>query len=366
MNQILELREKRAKRGTPPKRSSTASAARTACSPPWTPRPTTGWRPTWSISARRSNGSNVRPPIDRELDQPLGKPITERPGAVGDQGKTGRATDEYKARFLAHHARQVRAARGTQCPAGRRGNQRAAISRRMNTSTRSSKRWRNRTSSDSLPCDPHLFRRPQDPRRGLQGHGQLDRRGSGVPRERRFLRAGLHRGLQANTRSSVKVSEELLNDSVFDLPSYIAREFARRIGAAEEDAFFNGNGTGKPLGILAATGGAETGVTAASATAITMDEIMDLYYSLRAPYRRNAVFLMNDSTVKGHPQAEEWQWRLPLAAFGDGGYARYAAQPPGLHLQLHARHRRRQQGHPFWRPRLLLGRRPRGAVPSNA
>ena len=41
----------------------------------------------------------------------------------------------------------------------------------------------------------------------------------------------------------IKVSEELLNDSVFDLPSYIAREFARRIGAAEEDAFFNGNGT---------------------------------------------------------------------------------------------------------------------------
>ena len=87
----------------------------------------------------------------------------------------------------------------------------------------------------------------------------------------------------------IKVSEELLNDSVFDLPSYIAREFARRIGAAEEDAFFNGNGTGKPLGILAATGGAETGVTAASATAITMDEVIDLFYSLRAPYRRNAV-----------------------------------------------------------------------------
>ena len=94
------------------------------------------------------------------------------------------------------------------------------------------------------------------------------------------------------------LSEELLNDSVFDLPSYIAREFARRIGAAEEDAFFNGNGTGKPLGILASTGGAETGVTAASATAITMDEVIDLFYSLRAPYRRNAVFIMNDSTVK--------------------------------------------------------------------
>ena len=34
--------------------------------------------------------------------------------------------------------------------------------------------------------------------------------------------------------TAIKISEELLNDSVFDLPSYIAREFARRIGAKEE------------------------------------------------------------------------------------------------------------------------------------
>ncbi len=96
----------------------------------------------------------------------------------------------------------------------------------------------------------------------------------------------------------IKVSEELLNDSVFDIASYIAREFARRIGSAEEEGFFTGNGAGKPTGILNATGGAEVGVTTAGATAITMDEVMDLFYSLRAPYRRNAVFLMNDSTVK--------------------------------------------------------------------
>ena len=96
----------------------------------------------------------------------------------------------------------------------------------------------------------------------------------------------------------IKVSEELLNDSVFDVPSYIAREFARRIGAAEEEAFFTGDGTGKPLGILAATGGAQTGVTAASATAITMDEVIDLFYSLRAPYRKRAAFVVNDATVK--------------------------------------------------------------------
>lgn len=96
----------------------------------------------------------------------------------------------------------------------------------------------------------------------------------------------------------IKVSEELLADSVFDLEAYISKEFARRIGAREEESFFNGDGKGKPLGILAAKDGAEVGVTAASATAITADEVIDLFYSLKAPYRKNAVWVLNDATVK--------------------------------------------------------------------
>ena len=97
--------------------------------------------------------------------------------------------------------------------------------------------------------------------------------------------------------TTIKVSDELLHDSVFDVASYIAKEFARRIGAAEEEAFFTGNGTGRPTGILNATGGAEIGVTSAGAN-ISFDDVIDLYYSLRSPYRRNAVFMMNDSTVR--------------------------------------------------------------------
>jgi HK97 family phage major capsid protein len=96
----------------------------------------------------------------------------------------------------------------------------------------------------------------------------------------------------------IKVSEELLNDSVFNLESYIAKEFARRIGAKEEEAFFIGDGTGKPTGIFNATGGATLGITTAGATAITIDEVIDLFYSLKSPYRKNAVFVMNDATVK--------------------------------------------------------------------
>ncbi len=116
----------------------------------------------------------------------------------------------------------------------------------------------------------------------------------------------------------IKVSEELLNDSVFDLESYISREFARRIGNKEEEAFFTGDGTGKPLGVLAATGGAEVGVTAAAAAAFTADEIFDLFYSLKAPYRRSAVFVMNDASVKALRKLKDnngqYLWQPSLTA----------------------------------------------------
>ena len=94
----------------------------------------------------------------------------------------------------------------------------------------------------------------------------------------------------------VKVSIELLQDSMFDLESYIAAEFARAFGIAEEEAFCVGTGTGQPTGIFTANGG-EVGVTAAGSTAVTADELISLVYSLKSPYRRNAKFLANDATI---------------------------------------------------------------------
>ena len=96
----------------------------------------------------------------------------------------------------------------------------------------------------------------------------------------------------------IKISEELLNDSAFNLESYIAKEFARRIGSAEEEAFLIGTGTGRPTGIFNATGGAGVGTTASTQSTIKIDEIIDLFYSLKSPYRKKATFIMNDSTVK--------------------------------------------------------------------
>ena len=116
----------------------------------------------------------------------------------------------------------------------------------------------------------------------------------------------------------IKVSNELLHDSVFDLEAYISKEFARRIGTKEEDSFFNGDGDGKPVGIFNGTGGAQVGVTTASTSAITADEIIDLFYSLGAPYRKKAVWVVNDATVKSIRKLKDgngnYLWQPALTA----------------------------------------------------
>ena len=93
----------------------------------------------------------------------------------------------------------------------------------------------------------------------------------------------------------IRISRELLADSAFPMESFIAEEFGRRIGTLEEDAFINGDGVHKPTGVLTE---AQIGTTVSSVTAITFDDVMDLFHSLRTPYRNRAVFITNDLTVK--------------------------------------------------------------------
>ena len=95
---------------------------------------------------------------------------------------------------------------------------------------------------------------------------------------------------------AIKVTEELLYDNAFNLENYIIGTFGKAIGNAEEDAFLNGDGKGKPTGIFAETGGGQTGVTI-SGTKLAADDVISLVYALKRPYRKNAVFILNDSTL---------------------------------------------------------------------
>lgn len=197
--------------------------------------------------------------IDAELAKATSTPITNQPSAKTDgDAKTGRATDEYEKKLVEALEEEV-------------------FFRNLATVIKTS------SGDRKIPI--------------VTSKGEaawIDEGGQFPESDDSFGQTSISAYKLA---TMIKVSDELLNDSVFNIEQYISREFGRRIGTKEEEAFFIGDGKGKPTGIFNATGGAETGVTANN-TSITFDDVMDLYYSLRAPYRNKAVWLLNDSTVK--------------------------------------------------------------------
>ena len=117
----------------------------------------------------------------------------------------------------------------------------------------------------------------------------------------------------------IKVSNELLHDSAFDIAAYIADRFGVCMGNAEEKAFIIGTGEKQPTGLPHDTNGAQLGVTAAAEAAVTFDEIFQLYYSLKAPYRSRAAFLCNEAlvlqlmTIKDNNNNYIWKPSLDIA-----------------------------------------------------
>jgi len=254
--------------------------------------------------------------IDLELSKPTSSPISNKPGQKDEEEKTGRASNEYKKAFW---------------NAMRMKNPNNQIYNSLSIGEDSEGGYLapdefERTLITTLE-EENIFRKLAKVIKTSSGDRKIPvvvTKGSA---------AWLDEGEDFEESDSVfgqtsigayklgtmiKVSDELLNDSVFSIESYIATEFARRIGAKEEEAFLVGDGDGKPTGIFNATAGGELGVTAASATAITADEIIDLVYSLKAPYRKNAVFIMNDVTVKAIRKLKDGQgqylWQPSLTA----------------------------------------------------
>ncbi len=236
--------------------------------------------------------------IDAELSKATSNPITNTP-SKGNEEKTGRASAEYKRSFW--NAMHTRAGEGLD-PVVRNTLQ-------IGTDTEGGYLVPDEFERNLVEAleEENIFRRLANVITTSSGDRKIpvvaskgtaswiDEEGAIPESDDSFGQVSIG---AYKLGTLIKVSEELLNDSVFNLESYISREFARRIGNKEEESFFGGDGSGKPTGILAATGGAQLGVTTAGATAITLDEVLDLFYSLKAPYRNKAVFVMNDSTVK--------------------------------------------------------------------
>jgi len=90
-----------------------------------------------------------------------------------------------------------------------------------------------------------------------------------------------------NYASQVKVSMQLLQDNAFDLNGFLAEAMGERIARATNAAFTTGTGSSQPQGIVT---GSTLGNTAASASAIAADDILDLIHSIDPSYRNKATF----------------------------------------------------------------------------
>lgn len=92
----------------------------------------------------------------------------------------------------------------------------------------------------------------------------------------------------------LRLPSEFVADAAFNLQGYLIKRLARNFAKAEDKGFITGTGTDEPVGILDDTAGAET---AATVETITYDDVISLYFSVKAEYRTNAVWLMNDKTA---------------------------------------------------------------------
>lgn len=237
--------------------------------------------------------------FERELNMPINSPLTSRPNSnLEKEGKTGRGSKEYTKAFWSH----IRSRDGIVTPEIRNALQ-------LGAETEGGYLVPDEYENTIIQAlaEQNIFREMAHNIRTSSGDRKIPivtSKGTaswieeeGIVPESDDAFGQITIGAN-KLGTMIKVSEELLSDSVFDIEGYISNEFVRRIGEKEEDAFINGDGSHKPLGILSNTGGADVGITAASSTALTADEVIDLYYSLKAPYRKNAIWLLNDSTIK--------------------------------------------------------------------
>jgi HK97 family phage major capsid protein len=111
------------------------------------------------------------------------------------------------------------------------------------------------------------------------------------------------------------VSSQDLEDTVVDLDAELREDMAEQFGVAESAAFVAGNGVGKPAGFLSHPDIAT--VNSGSASAVTADGLIDLFYALKESYARNATWLMRRSTVRDIRKLKDGQgqylWQPGLA-----------------------------------------------------
>lgn len=106
----------------------------------------------------------------------------------------------------------------------------------------------------------------------------------------------------------LKASNQFLQDTSVDAVSFIGRKLGERVARKKAALLTTGTGSSQPQGIVT---GAASGVTAASATAITYNELLDLQHSVDPAYRQSPScgYMFNDSTLKAIKKLVDGQSR---------------------------------------------------------
>ena len=229
--------------------------------------------------------------LEVELNRPVNQPLTNKPGSGrGEEPKTGRASDEYRKAMLdAFRSNFKRVSNVLQEGVDADGGYLVPeeYDRRL-IDTLSEENIMRRLATIITTSGEHKINiAATKPAASWIEEGGALTFGDATFSQILLDAHKLH--------VAIKVTEELLYDNAFNLEGYILDQFGKALGNAEEDAFLNGDGTGKPLGLFAATGG---GTVAGTLTAaIKSDDMLDLVYALKRPYRKKASFIMNDKTL---------------------------------------------------------------------
>lgn len=115
----------------------------------------------------------------------------------------------------------------------------------------------------------------------------------------------------------VDVSNALLEDSAFNIDELLAFEFGEEFGAKEGTAFVTGDGNKKPIGFMSDP---NVGFTVSGhASQVTADGVIDAYHALKSPYRPNAVWGMNSTTMGAIRKLKDTTNNYLLATAGISG-----------------------------------------------
>ena len=242
--------------------------------------------------------------IDAELAQPKAQPLTNQPGKAGLETKTGRASDEYRKAMLQAlrtNFRQVSNVlqEGVDTNGGYLVPE--EYDRRLIDVLNEENIMRGLAATITTSGEHKINLAATKPAASWIEEGGTLTFGDATFDQILMDAYKLH--------VAIKITEELLYDNAFGLESYIIDQFGKAIGNAEEDAFLNGDGKHKPTGLFTS---AKVGVTTSTAT-ISSDDMINLVYSLKRPYRKNASFIVNDQTLsalrklKDNNNAYIWQ-----------------------------------------------------------